>query len=111
MDTLIAAHAAGPAGRVVGLDISAAECVAAEKLRDTRGIADEQLTFVVGDMENIPALDGEFDVVLSNGGFCLVPDKSLLTNHSTSPCTNNGPVLPYIRRGRCSRAHKARRIS
>eukprot|EP01046_Picozoa_sp_COSAG06_P001271 COSAG06_NODE_41_length_30044_cov_24.608382_4_plen_117_part_00 len=38
-----------------------------------RGLS--QCQFVVGDMEQQPFDDASFDVVISNGGFCLCPDK------------------------------------
>lgn len=31
--------------------------------------------FRLGDIEDIPVVDGSVDRVISNGGFCLVPDK------------------------------------
>ena len=31
--------------------------------------------FVAGDMEKMPLPDATFDVVISNGAFCLAPDK------------------------------------
>lgn len=39
------------------------------------GSGESRIEFVVGDMEAIPAEDDSVDVVISNGGFCLVPDK------------------------------------
>lgn len=77
IDALLAAAAAGPRGRVIGVDISATEVAAAKELavsRRTDG-GGSIITFVVGDMEAIPAEDDSVDVVISNGGFCLVPDK------------------------------------
>lgn len=73
VDALIAANAAGDAGRVVGLEISRDEVAAAEELRASRKVSN--VSYILGDMEQIPAPNSSFDVVISNGGFCLVPDK------------------------------------
>jgi ubiquinone/menaquinone biosynthesis C-methylase UbiE len=39
-----------------------------------RGI--HNCSFVEGDMEQLPFPPESFDVVISNGGFCLCPDKA-----------------------------------
>jgi SAM-dependent methyltransferase len=75
IDSFIAAHYAGPTGQVTGLDLSKMEVKHATERAQSRDIADQNLRFVVGDMEQMPFEDESFDVVISNGAFCLAPNK------------------------------------
>lgn len=77
-DALLAARAAGPRGRVTGVDLSAREVESARALAASPRFgldAARGLAFVVGDVEALPLPDASVDVVVSNGAFCLVPDK------------------------------------
>lgn len=74
VDCFLACKKVGEAGSVVGLDISGEEVSAASDRAIQRGLA-SRCRFVKGDMEQLPFADQSFDVVLSNGGFCLCPDK------------------------------------
>jgi SAM-dependent methyltransferase/uncharacterized iron-regulated protein len=74
VDSFIAASAATAAGSVVGVDISSREVQHAAARAAARGLA--RLSFVVGDLERLPLADGCVDVVISNGAFCLAPDKA-----------------------------------
>jgi len=77
VDSLIAASAVGEEGRVVGVDLSD-ECVQhANRRAKERGI-DSSLRFHQSPIENFDErVCGEevFDVVISNGAFCLLPSK------------------------------------
>eukprot|EP00545_Synedropsis_sp_CCMP1620_P005575 CAMPEP_0119010340 /NCGR_PEP_ID=MMETSP1176-20130426/4946_1 /TAXON_ID=265551 /ORGANISM="Synedropsis recta cf, Strain CCMP1620" /LENGTH=253 /DNA_ID=CAMNT_0006962977 /DNA_START=7 /DNA_END=768 /DNA_ORIENTATION=+ len=72
IDSLIAAHHAGPDGKVIGIDISQKEVDHAQARADDRGL---DIRFSVNDMENIPLPDNCLDVIISNGAFCLAPNK------------------------------------
>ena len=72
VDSFIASHYAGPKGKVIGLDISNKEVRHATKRAEDRGL---DIKFVCADMEEIPLPDGMIDVVISNGAFCLAPNK------------------------------------
>jgi hypothetical protein len=72
VDSFIAATLAGKEGRVIGIDIAKAEVAHAQKRADARGL---DIKFVEMDMENIQLPDGMIDVVISNGAFCLAPNK------------------------------------
>ena len=73
MDSLLAALHVGPAGRVIGVDMTA------EMLQRSRRIAAalgfDNVEFREGLIENAPVEDGWADVVISNGVFNLCPDK------------------------------------
>jgi SAM-dependent methyltransferase len=73
IDTLIAAKMVGSTGKVIGVDMTP------EMLAKSRGAADEggfdNVEFVEGFMEDLPAEDGWADVVISNGVFNLSPNK------------------------------------
>lgn len=73
VDSFIAASQTGPSGSVVGLDISKMEVEHAQARAEHRHL--ENVTFVNGDMEKMPFDDNKFDVVISNGAFCLAPNK------------------------------------
>lgn len=78
VDSLIATHAVGAHGRVVGIDLSN-ECVQhANKRAKERGV-DTNLTFVQSPIESIghkiDDAEANFDVIISNGAFCLLPNK------------------------------------
>jgi SAM-dependent methyltransferase len=72
IDSLIAAHHAGPDGKVIGIDISQREVDHAQARADARGL---DIRFQVADMEEIPLPDNCLDVIISNGAFCLAPNK------------------------------------
>lgn len=73
IDSFIAAHRTGPHGTVIGIDLSRKEVEHANRRAQSRDV--KQLEFMVADMENIPLPDASVDVVISNGAFCLAPNK------------------------------------
>jgi SAM-dependent methyltransferase len=72
-DSLVAAQMVGPAGSVIGIDMTP------EMLNKARAAAAEMgmenVTFFEADAERLPFDDGSFDVVISNGVIDLIPDK------------------------------------
>ena len=72
VDSFLACHYSGPSGKVIGLDISSKEVEHATKRAESRGL---NMKFVNADMESIPLPDEMLDVVISNGAFCLAPNK------------------------------------
>lgn len=74
VDSMIAAERVGPSGKVTGLDISKKEVQHANRRAAARGLS-ERLDFVNADMEKMPFDDCSKDVVISNGAFCLAPNK------------------------------------
>lgn len=73
-DALIASALVGPAGRVIGLDMTRAM---RDKLRACAAAAGAANVEVLeGNAEDIPLPNGCVDVVTSNGVLNLVPDKS-----------------------------------
>lgn len=74
MDSFVAALKVGPAGRVVGVDMTDEQRLKAERLRDRDGFAN--VTFLKGYIESLPVPDGSFDAVISNGVINLSPDKA-----------------------------------
>jgi arsenite methyltransferase len=75
-DAFIAAHLAGPTGRVTGVDMTDAQLAKARRLRDARGL--RNVVFVDGLIEDPPAEPGSVDVVISNGVVNLAPDKGIV---------------------------------
>ena len=74
MDVFFAADRVGPDGAVIGVDFTA------EQLTKARGMAEDaghsQVEFREGRIEQLPAEDGSFDCVISNGVINLAPDKT-----------------------------------
>lgn len=92
LDALVAASKVGGSGRVIGIDLAIQEVANALQRVHQRRLAaaaanpdpavmtplQQQLNVVDfrhGDIERPPLNDGTVDVCISNGGFCLVPDK------------------------------------
>ena len=73
LDAMIAADKVGKTGRVIGVDLSEGEVTAALKRMTQRRI--RNVDFRIGDIEDCPIDDATADCAISNGGFCLVPDK------------------------------------
>jgi len=73
MDSFLASLITGPAGTVIGLDMTDAQRAKAEALRQRHGV--RNVTFVKGYIDAAPFEDGSFDVVISNGVINLAVDK------------------------------------
>jgi SAM-dependent methyltransferase len=73
MDSLIAAGMTGPAGTVVGVDMTPAMLDKARAAAASAGLA--HVEFRAGLAEALPVEDAWADVVISNGVLNLMPDK------------------------------------
>lgn len=74
IDSLIAARMVGPAGYVVGVDMTPAMLEKARASAADSGL--DNVEFCHGLAEELPVPDEWADVVISNGVFNLFPDKS-----------------------------------
>jgi len=74
IDSLIAAQMIGPAGRVLGVDMTPAMVAKARSAASTAGVANVE--FRDGSAEALPVEDSWADVVISNGVLNLLPDKN-----------------------------------
>lgn len=72
-DVLLAAHAAGPSGRIIGLDMTTA--MIAKLAATLTAAGGTHVRLLQGNAEQVPLPDGSVDVVTSNGVLNLVPDK------------------------------------
>jgi ubiquinone/menaquinone biosynthesis C-methylase UbiE len=72
-DSFLAALAAGPDGRVIGIDMTAAQLAKSRDLAVQHGFV--QAEFREGYIEHPPADDASVDCVISNGVINLSPDK------------------------------------
>jgi SAM-dependent methyltransferase len=72
-DTLVAAQMVGPAGRVIGIDMTPEMLAQAREAAGELGA--ENVEFVEAEAEHLPFSDASFDVVISNGVIDLIPDK------------------------------------
>ncbi|CAN5795073.1 hypothetical protein BH11GEM1_BH11GEM1_32390 [soil metagenome] len=73
IDSLIAGRMVGPAGSVVGIDMTPAMLDRARAAAAEAGT--DNVAFREGYMEELPVPDGWADVVISNGVLNLTPDK------------------------------------
>lgn len=73
-DLFCAAVLVGPAGRAIGIDMTAAQLAKAGRLRDAAGLGHVEL--VEARIESVPLPDGLADCVVSNGVINLAPDKA-----------------------------------
>jgi ubiquinone/menaquinone biosynthesis C-methylase UbiE len=74
MDTFFAALKVGPAGKVIGVDMTDEQRAKANRLRERDGFLN--VTYVKGYIEDVPCPPASVDVVISNGVINLAPDKS-----------------------------------
>ena len=74
-DSFIAAGLVGPAGRVVGVDMTDEMLAKARSTADELGLT-AMVDFRYGLAEQLPVEDGWADVVISNGVFNLCADKA-----------------------------------
>jgi arsenite methyltransferase len=65
MDSFLAAHQTGEAGRVVGIEMTDAQLAKARRLATEQGFANVE--FVEAHIEQLPLEEGSADVVISNG--------------------------------------------
>ena len=78
-DSLLACRRVGPAGAVVGVDLAPRQVAHSQAMARAEDAAN--LTFIHGDAERLgDALARQdqpagFDACISNGAFCLIPDK------------------------------------
>jgi arsenite methyltransferase len=72
-DLLIAAQMTGPAGRVIGIDMTASMLDLARASASEMGLANVELHEAL--IESVPLEDASVDIVISNGVIDLVPDK------------------------------------
>ncbi len=72
-DCFIAGTLVGEKGSVTGLDFTESMIKKAEKNRQKTGL--RNIKFLLGDIEDMPLPDNQFDVVISNCVLNLVPDK------------------------------------
>jgi 2-polyprenyl-3-methyl-5-hydroxy-6-metoxy-1,4-benzoquinol methylase len=77
VDSMIALHAVGENGSVVGIDLSS-QCVHHSNQRARERKIESNISFVHSPIEDIGnKLNNEsVDVIISNGAFCLLPDKT-----------------------------------
>lgn len=73
-DSFLAALQVGRAGRVVGVDFTPEQLAKAKALADAPGW--DTVEFREGAIESVPAPDGSFDCVISNGVVNLSADKA-----------------------------------
>lgn len=73
IDSFIAADAVGPEGHMIGIDLSSKEVKHCKVRANDYGL--ENTGFIVADMESIPIEENSIDVIISNGAFCLAPNK------------------------------------
>lgn len=76
LDSLIAARRAGPTGRVLGIDFSAAMLIRASSGLAKSGMGN--VTFQEADAENLPIEDASVDLALANGIFNLNPARDAI---------------------------------
>jgi arsenite methyltransferase len=72
-DLLMAAQMTGPAGRVIGVDMTASMLERARMSADEMGLGNVEVHEAL--IEALPLADASVDVVISNGVIDLVPDK------------------------------------
>jgi arsenite methyltransferase len=73
IDCFLAARRVGPSGRVVGIDMTPEMVLLARRNAEKSDF--DNVEFRLGEIEDLPAGEDEFDLVISNCVINLVPDK------------------------------------
>jgi arsenite methyltransferase len=73
LDCFLAAKKVGPAGQVIGVDMTASMIEKARANKEKLGA--ENVEFRLGEIEHLPVSDGSVDVIISNCVINLSPDK------------------------------------
>ena len=73
-DCLLAARAVGPAGQVIGIDMT--HEMLAKARANAAKLGQANASFRLGEIEHLPVADNTADVILSNCVINLVPDKA-----------------------------------
>jgi SAM-dependent methyltransferase len=87
-DCFLAARAVGPAGRVIGVDMTHA--MLAKARANAASIGAANVEFRLGELEHLPVADGTADVILSNCVINLVPDKAQVFREAFRVLRPNG---------------------
>ena len=82
-DCFLAAKQVGPAGRVIGVDMTPAMVEKARRNAATLGLA--HVDFRLGEIEKLPVADTSVDVIISNCVLNLSPDKSAVFFFTLQP--------------------------
>jgi arsenite methyltransferase len=90
MDSFIAARAVGPAGRVVGIDMTDAQLAKARRLADAPDFATVSFRKAYIESTGLPA--GSIDVAISNGVINLAPDKGAVFREAARVLRPGGRV-------------------
>jgi arsenite methyltransferase len=88
MDSFLAANAAGPTGRVIGVDMTKAQLEKATRLAAEAGF--QHIEFREGYIEEPRVEDGMCDLVISNGVINLSPDKPAVFGAAASAMRSGG---------------------
>lgn len=88
MDSFLAANQVGNGGRVIGVDMTAAQLAKARSLAADGGFT--QADFREGHIETPPVDDGSVDCVISNGVINLSPDKPAVFAAAARALTSGG---------------------
>lgn len=73
LDSVLAARAVGPHGKIIGIDMT--EAMVAKARRNAAMLGLDNVQFLVGSIDDLPLASGTVDVAISNGVFNLCPDK------------------------------------
>jgi len=73
LDSILAARRVGPAGKVIGIDMT--EAMLHKAQRNAAAVGISNIEWHLADGENLPVADGVVDVVITNGVLNLCQDK------------------------------------
>ncbi len=91
MDSILAARRAGPAGKVIGLDMTPEMIARAQANVRRAGL--QNVEFRLGDAEKMPVENVSVDLVISNCVINLAPDKDRVFSEAFRVLKNGGRLM------------------
>lgn len=90
-DCFLASSRVGPAGKVIGVDMTAEMLVRARE--NARKGAYTNVEFRLGEIEHLPVADGSVDVIISNCVINLAPDKGQVFREAFRVLRSGGRLM------------------
>ena len=91
IDCFLASKKVGPSGKVIGVDFTEA-MIAKAKANAAKGVY-KNVSFMLGDIDNLPVKSGAVDIIISNCVINLAPDKKKVFQEAYRVLKTSGKIF------------------